>query len=60
MNDFFQMAGVDIFVSLIFTKEPISWWLVFGGILFSLIPTTGALILIQKGHRLKKSEETQP
>ena len=51
-----QAILIAAVVAKFFTKEPISWWIVIGGVLFSLVPAAGALILVQKAHRLKKEE----
>ncbi len=52
-----QAILIAAVVGKFFTKETVSWWIVFAGIMFSFIPTTAGLYFIQKAHILKKAEE---
>lgn len=54
-----QAILVAALVGKFFTKESVSWWIVFGGVLFSFAPTAVGLYFIQKAHNLKKAEEIQ-
>lgn len=52
-----QAILIAAIVGKFFTAESVSWWIVFAGIGFSLIPTIWGLVLIQKAHYTKKREE---
>ncbi len=51
-----QAILIAAVVGKFFTKEPIPWWIVLVGILFSLLPIIGGLALIQRAHHIKKEE----
>jgi len=55
-----QAVLIATAIAKLFSNEPVPWWAVLVGIVFSLAPTLGGLYLIQKAYYLKKDEENQP
>ncbi len=52
-----QAILIAAVVGKFFTKEPVSWWIVIAGILFSFVPTAWGLVFVQRAHYVKKREE---
>ena len=53
-----QAMLVAALIAKFFAQEPISWWAVIAGIVFSFVPTAWGLVFIQKAYHAKKREET--
>jgi CDP-diglyceride synthetase len=55
-----QAVLIATAIAKLFSNQPVPWWAVLAGLIFSLAPIFGGLALIQRAYYHKKDEEKQP